>query len=150
MQILLYMLAKHPEKQHLLRKELLEKMPNKDSVMTAEEMKNLPYLRACIKESQRLEPVIVGTLRRVANNLVLNGYQVPKGTMVVINNHTMCRDEKNFKRCNEFIPERFLKSDTETDLRSKQPFAFLPFGFGPRVCIGKRMAELEMELLAAK
>lgn len=147
---LLYLLAKNPEKQQILRKEIMEKLPSKDSQLTAASMKNLPYLRACIKESQRLEPVLVGTLRKMTNNIVLGGYQIPKQLYVVMCNNNMSNDEKNFKRCREFIPERFLKADPSVELKGRQPFAFLPFGFGPRICIGKRLAELEMEILMAK
>lgn len=107
-------------------------------------MKNMPYLRACIKESQRIEPVLVGTLRKLANDVVLGGYQVPKGYYVAMAFSIMSNSEKNYKRSAEFIPERYLKSEHFPGLKTKEPFAFLPFGFGPRICIGKRLAELEI------
>lgn len=145
---LLYFLAKNPEKQQLLRREIKEKMPTKNTTLTPESLKNMPYLRACIKESQRLEPVIVGTLRKMANNVVLGGYQVPKDVYVVMVQNVMCQAEKNYSRSRDFIPERFLKADPS--FKPRQPFAFLPFGFGSRMCIGKRIAELEVEIVTAK
>lgn len=147
---LLYYLAKNPEKQQLLRREIKEKMPTKTTTLTPDAMKNMPYLRACIKESQRLEPVIPGTLRKMANNIVLGGYQVPKGFYVVMVQNLMSNAEKNYSRSREFIPERFLKADLSPELKPRQPFAFLPFGFGARMCIGKRIAELEIEIVTAK
>lgn len=147
---LLYLLAKHPDKQQILRQEIREKLPQKDSKLTAETMKSMPYLRACIKESQRIEPIIPGTMRKVEANIVLGGYQVPKGTYVVMPQVVMCMQEKNFKRPTEFIPERFLKNCPYPELKLQHPFAFVPLGFGSRMCIGKRIADLELEILTSK
>lgn len=146
----MYQLAKNPEKQSILRQEILSKLPTKDSVLDSESMKNMPYLRACFKESQRIEPVLIGTLRKLANDVVLGGYKVPKDYYVAMALSIMSNSEKNYERSAEFIPERYLKSEPFPELKTKQPFAFLPFGFGPRICIGKRLAELEMEILISK
>ena len=146
----LYLLAKNPDKQEILRKEIYEKVPERNSPLNSENMKNMPYLRATIKEAMRMKPVVAGTLRRVASNIVLGGYQVPKGYYVVIPSVLMSVDEKNFKRPDEFIPERFLKKGPCPELESQQPFAFLPLGFGSRMCIGKRIANLELEVLLAR
>lgn len=54
-------------------------LPNIDSKLTAEGMNKLPFMRACLKESMRLQPVVAGTQRAVSEHLVLHGYQVPKG-----------------------------------------------------------------------
>lgn len=56
----MYSLAKNPDKQEKLRKEILKILPNKDSILTEENMKSMPYLRACIKEASRLNPVTIG------------------------------------------------------------------------------------------
>lgn len=146
----LNLMAKNPEKQKALRQEILEKLPNKDSPLTAEAMKNMPYLRACVKESQRLLPVVLGTIRKLPKNIILGGYQVPKEYFVVISNSVMTASEENFERADEFLPERFLKSDPQKELKATTPFAFLPFGYGPRMCIGKRLADLEMEALITR
>lgn len=147
---LLYQLAKNPEKQNILRQEILDKLPHKDSVLNADAMKNMPYLRACLKESQRLEPVIIGNLRKLPKNIILGGYQVPSDYYVVMAMSIMSNDEKNFQRSNEFLPERFLKAEPCPELKTSQPFSYLPFGFGSRMCLGKRLADLEMETLMSK
>lgn len=147
---LLYFLAKNPDKQVLLRQEILEKLPTKDTEFTGEAMKNMPYLRACMKEAQRLEPVIVGGLRKPDRDVVLGGYQVPEQYQVVLAQSIKSSLHQYYARSDEFLPERFLKSDKSQELKTQQPFAFLPFGFGPRMCIGKRLAELEIETVVAR
>lgn len=76
---ILYCLAKNPDKQEELRKELVAVMPEKDSPLTPDNLKNLPYLRAVIKEGLRLYPATSGNARKTVNDVVLQGYQVPKG-----------------------------------------------------------------------
>lgn len=64
----------------------------------------------------------------------------------------MSTSEKYFKQPLKYIPERWLKSEVDSELSAKftNPFAYLPFGFGPRMCIGRRFAELEMEIVLSK
>lgn len=59
--------------------------------------------------------------------------------------------EEYFERGNEFLPERWLKETSGCPSgKDVHPFLFLPFGFGPRTCVGRRMAMLEMEMLVAR
>ena len=60
----------------------------------------------------------------------------------------MMRNEEYFPEPDKFIPERWIKDEDGKITRAG--FKFLPFGFGPRMCIGRRIAELEMHLLLAK
>lgn len=103
-----------------------------------------------MKESMRLRPVAIGTTRRTAQNLVLGGYAVPKGTDTIISQMLMSTDPEYFGREQEFLPERYLKDHKTLDLKGDNPFSFLPFGFGSRMCIGKRFAELEIEAIVSK
>lgn len=81
---LLYHLAKNPSKQEKLREEILEILPNVDSKLTPTSLNSVPYMRACIKESMRLSPVVPGNMRGVGKNLVLQGYQIPKDVSLYI------------------------------------------------------------------
>ncbi|XP_053964586.1 probable cytochrome P450 12b2, mitochondrial [Anastrepha ludens] len=153
--IALYLLAKNPEKQDILREELRTLLPTSDTPLNAQNLKNIPYLRACIKESMRITPIVSGTMRQTGRDLVLSGYKVPKGTGVNMRNMEVCNSEKFFPRCSEYIPERWLKMPKNVarpvdDAKSQNPFVYLPFGFGPRTCIGRRLAELELEVLLAR
>ena len=74
-----------------------------------------------------------------------------------MNVQLMLREEKHFSNNREFIPERWLRQQSDTpvcphqaEVKAQNPFVFLPFGFGPRTCIGKRFAEMEIEVLIAR
>ena len=68
--------------------------------------------------------------------------------MVITTHEWMCRQEEYFPKPNEFIPERWIKGHP---LESKaSPYVMLPFGFGTRMCIGRRLAEMEMWQLTCK
>lgn len=69
----------NPEKQEKLREEIRQILPTVDSKLTTGSLMNIPYTRACIKEAMRLAPVVVAGLRATGQDLVLQGYQIPKG-----------------------------------------------------------------------
>ncbi|GFT88830.1 probable cytochrome P450 49a1 [Nephila pilipes] len=145
MGFLIYHLAKNPEKQEILYQEINRLFPSKEMKMTPPIYNEMRYLKACVKEAMRLNPVIGGAARTLANDAVLSGYKVPAGTMVFVGYEEIFLDEKNFKNADKFIPERWLNRQEKPD-----PFAFVPFGFGPRSCIGKRLALLEINSLATE
>lgn len=141
-------LAKNPEKQEKLRTEILNIMPTKDTELSEDNMKQLPYLRAVIKESLRYYPNSTGTFRNTSVDGSLSGYHIPKGTFVIINSNLLMKDERYYTRPNEFLPERWLRDGDKRKI-DVNPFTFMPFGFGPRSCIGKRLVDAELEVSIA-
>lgn len=139
-----YHLAKHPDKQAILREESIKLLPTKDTPVTKDVLNNASYLRACIKESMRIAPIAIGTARKLPKDVVIAGYQVPKGTTVVISNIYVTNSEEYVKQPKEYIPERWLRN-IKSDLAFKNRFMYMPFGFGVRSCIGQRFANLELE-----
>lgn len=152
-------LAKNPEKQEKLREEIMQILPTKDAPLTEKSMKNLPYLRASIKEALRVYPLIIGNARVPVNDVVLSGYQVPKGVVVSMISTSMLQNDNFYPRAKEFLPERWLRQDNNTQstsqeqsgtcpnsLKASSPFIYLPFGFGPRMCVGRRIVEMELEV----
>ncbi|XP_066598836.1 probable cytochrome P450 301a1, mitochondrial isoform X2 [Prorops nasuta] len=143
----LYMLAVNPEKQERLRQELAEFAP--DGKITAANQDKLVYLRACIRETNRIIPVAPGNQRIIEKDTVLGGYQIPKGTSAVLCHMTMSNMEKYFDNPEEFRPERWLRSDPNWNGNISK-FISLPFGHGARSCIGRRIAEMEIETLISQ
>lgn len=75
----MYHLSQNPDKQARLRKDVMQFLPTKDSKLPIDVLNHVPYMRACIKEALRLNPVVFMTIRAAGQDIVLNGYQVPKG-----------------------------------------------------------------------
>ncbi|KAH8261331.1 hypothetical protein KR044_007182 [Drosophila immigrans] len=143
-------LAQNPEKQEKLRLEIVSKLPNPTDEFKFADMKSLPYLRGFIKESMRRYPVVFGNLRGAGADIVLDGYRIPQGTRVLMNSNLLLDDERHYKRAKEFLPERWLRdqasNESEKLENNTSPFIYLPFGFGPRMCVGKRIVDMEMEI----
>ncbi|CAI2346724.1 unnamed protein product [Caenorhabditis sp. 36 PRJEB53466] len=130
----LFNIASHPDAQRQIQKEIRE-----DSL-------KLPYLRACIKETFRMFPIGTEVSRITQKDLVLSGFHVPAGTAVDINTNVLMRSEVLFTdEPHQFKPDRWLDKSKEV-----HPFAFLPFGFGPRMCAGRRFAEQDLLTSLAK
>ncbi|XP_069112989.1 cytochrome P450 27C1-like isoform X2 [Argopecten irradians] len=144
---LLFNLANNPDKQERLFQDIKEHVPKKGEIQE-DTINKMPYLKACLKESFRtLFPIAGGTLRILDKDITLKGYNIPKGTPMQLCSGTICRDEQYFPQNDKFIPERWMRGEARTDVN---PFAHLPFGFGPRKCIGQRFAEQEVYICAAK
>lgn len=112
---------------------------------TAEHVTRLPWLQATLKEALRLYPPAPALMsRRTTAPITLGGWLIPKGSILRITPWTLHRDERLFPHANEFHPERFLEGAPPIPKG-----AWMPFGAGPRVCIGQHFAQLEMALLGA-
>ncbi|KAJ8962683.1 hypothetical protein NQ318_001080 [Aromia moschata] len=97
-----------------------------------------------------MAPIALGNLRTTVKDLVLGGYRIPKDTEVMTM-HIIPSLSDEFKDAEKFIPDRYLRSaDDEYSYKNAHAFASLPFGFGPRSCIGKRLANLELEIALTK
>ncbi|XP_013069426.2 probable cytochrome P450 12a5, mitochondrial [Biomphalaria glabrata] len=147
-QVFLYNLAKHQEKQQNLRKEILDLL-GPEGPLTATALSKMVYLKAALKESFRMiPPVAIGNTRILPVDLVLGGYKVPAGMKVFMFNKRPART--HFENPNQFLPERWLRSEDNTKKDSAHSMIVLPFGHGPRNCIGRRFAVQEIYLAAVK
>ncbi|RWS16315.1 cytochrome P450 315a1-like protein [Dinothrombium tinctorium] len=146
----LYLLAKNPQCQQRLYDEINSAI-KKDEIIEERHLKQLPYVRCIIKEALRLYPIAPFISRIITRDIVLGGYHVPKGKLIAMSLYTTGRDEKYFKDAQSFKPERWFRDPSKTlEERTFNAYACLPFGFGPRSCIGRRVAELQMQLLLAR
>ncbi|KAI9346859.1 cytochrome P450 [Obelidium mucronatum] len=140
-----------------LRQELVENIPDRYSEPSTEYITSTTsYLDAVCKESMRLVPPAPITNRITVEEDILEGYRIPKGTVVIISpavNHWL--EEYWGPDSREFKPERWLTtekeaSSTQDETDSSKPFgAYMPFLLGPRNCIGQRFAVLEMKAILA-
>ncbi|KAG7294950.1 hypothetical protein JYU34_022657 [Plutella xylostella] len=137
----LYELAKHPEIQEKVHVEVDAYLQANNGEITYECINQLPYLYQCIEEALRLYPVLGVSTRELYDNYTLpNGVTLEKGTGIYIPVYHMQRDAKYFPEPEKFRPERFSAEE-----RSKiTPYTYIPFGEGPRICIGMRFAKMNM------
>ncbi|XP_044515873.1 cytochrome P450 3A4-like [Gracilinanus agilis] len=142
---LFYHLATNPEIQEKLQKEIDAVLPNKEAV-TYDALVQMEYLDMVINENLRLYP-IAGRIERVAKKTVeINGLTIPKGTVVMAPPYVLHRDPEYWPEPEEFRPERFSKENKE----SINPYVYLPFGAGPRNCIGMRFALMSMKVAVSR
>ena len=143
----LHSLAVLPHTQAALRAEI----SRTGDTVTCDTVRRLPYLGAFIKEVMRLYPVSPFLTRLATQSVSLGPHHIPPGTLILISLYVMGRDQQIFSQPDTFSPERWMR-DGETDPteRRRRAFASLPFGHGARSCIGRRIAELELQLLVAK
>ncbi|XP_038606422.1 1,25-dihydroxyvitamin D(3) 24-hydroxylase, mitochondrial [Tachyglossus aculeatus] len=136
----LYNFSRNPHVQETLLKEIQTVLPDKQTP-NANDLKNLPYLKACLKESMRITPSVPFTTRTLDKETTLEDYTLPKGTVLMLNTRVLGMNEESFKDWSRFRPERWL-----LEKKKINPFAHLPFGVGKRMCIGRRLAELQLHL----
>ncbi|XDV35217.1 hypothetical protein PO909_005208 [Leuciscus waleckii] len=136
----IFNLSRNPCAQAKLLKEIQDVVPA-GKPPRAEHIKNMPYLKACLKESMRVSPSVPFTSRTLDKDTVLGDYTLPKGTVLMINSQAIGSNEEYFDNGKQFRPERWLE-----DKGSINPFAHVPFGIGKRMCIGRRLAELQIQL----
>lgn len=139
-----YLLAKHPDKQALLRAELLDVLGDEDP--TFMDLPKLSFTSQVIEESMRLYPPAWVTDRQAAINDSIKGHEVPKGTMVVLAIYALHHDPKFWNEPEIFQPERFAPENRK---QMNSNYSYLPFGGGPRLCIGNSFAMMEMQLVLA-
>ncbi|KAK6174276.1 hypothetical protein SNE40_017586 [Patella caerulea] len=137
-------LANNLDIQDKLRDEINTYYPNQDDVPTYDDVRHLKYLDMVIKETLRKYPLAsVIIARKCTNTCVVKGITIPKGMVVQADVWSLHKDKAIWGEDVEtFDPERF----SDENSKSRHPYAWIPFGAGPRMCAGLRFAVLEAKM----
>jgi len=148
---MIWLLSKNPQAMANARAEV-DAVVGAGAVATKmEQLSQLDYVDACANEAMRLKPVGPLNIVQAAEDVEVDGVQVPAGTFVVCVMRAAGVDASRFADPHEFRPERWLQGDT--DAAQGRMFSakrvVMPFGAGPRVCPGRYLALAEIKMVMA-
>jgi len=140
----LYCISAHPHVEQAVQEELVRVLG--DRLPSYADLENMPYLQAAIKEVLRLYPAIPVFPREAAEDDQLpTGHPVSQGDVVFMSSYALGRAPSLWENPLEYNPERFLP-EAEAQLHR---FQYLPFGAGPRMCLGAGFAHMSVTLMVA-
>ncbi len=137
----LFLIAQHPQIAAALHDEIIQRLggwpPN------VQQLDALPLLNRVVLESTRLLPPLAYTFRSPIREVELSGFPLRLGDKVVLSNYLTHRDPNIFPQPNRFDPSRWLTVKPD-------PYEYIPFSAGPRLCLGYSFALLELKLTVAR
>ncbi|PVH96828.1 cytochrome P450, partial [Periconia macrospinosa] len=151
-------LLHNPSIHHLAKQEIRNTFQDADSIRPGKTLDSCTYLNACIKESLRLNPAVANFLPRRVDSLAgieIDGQRIPDGTIVGVSLFALHRNEVYFHKPNGYHPERWIAEENHathlgTGASALQEKAFNPFSAGPRMCVGSKLAWMELKVTIAK
>ncbi|EKM57284.1 uncharacterized protein PHACADRAFT_254974 [Phanerochaete carnosa HHB-10118-sp] len=155
---LCYFMLRHPECAERLHKEIDATFPPGEDPLDFSRHADMPYLNACINETLRLLPAVLGGLQRIvkrgSSGATIGPHVVPEGTQVSVHTFSLHRDPREFAPLPDvFWPDRWLAQDTyvlpsgaavDKAHVTTNRAAFVPFSVGPQNCAGRALAMIEM------
>ncbi|KAK3836239.1 MAG: cytochrome P450 [Linnemannia gamsii] len=158
---MLHILSTHPDVQRKMRQEMLEHIGrptdnNFKTFLSYDSLHALPYLNVCVKEILRIIPPVHATSRVAAQDDVILGYHIPKGTEIYLAPATLHKLKSVWgEDAEEFKPERWMDPSSLTEeqrrttktVTSDMLWAYIPFLTGPRNCIGSKLSLIEMKVM---
>ncbi len=139
----LYLLSQNPQAQQRLEEEVDSVLDGREPAM--EDLPKMAYTRRVIDETLRLYPPAWGVARQSVDADHLGGFTLPAGSGLTLFTYGIHRDPRFWPDPECFDPDRFLPERSE----GRPAFAYLPFGGGPRLCIGNNLALTEATLILA-
>ncbi|XP_068708816.1 cytochrome P450 3A9-like [Montipora foliosa] len=137
-----YQLALNQEVQDKLRQMIKRAVDSNPDSTLYEIAQDIEYLDCVINEALRLHPPVAQVNRECAEDYEWNGIRIPAGLEVIVPVYSIHRDAEVWPDPEKFNPERFRSPAKD----SRSPYHFMPFGLGPRSCIGMRFALMEVKI----
>ncbi|XP_050456470.1 cytochrome P450 4C1-like isoform X1 [Cataglyphis hispanica] len=135
----LFLLGNNLEHQEKLHEELEEVFKDSKTPASVKELSQLKYLDRVIKETLRIFPSVPIITRKLAEDVKIDDYTLPKDTTVLLEIALTHKNPQVWTDPKKFDPDRFLPENS----KHRNPYAYIPFSAGPRNCIGQRFALLE-------
>lgn len=144
MSFALYELSQNQELQQKARKDVIAALERHDNKLTYEAMQDMHFLEQCVNESLRKYPPVPILLRRVVKDYKepISNVILRKGQMVFIPAFSIQRDAEYYPNPEKYDPDRF----SPEEVQKRNPFLFIPFGEGPRICIGLRFGMMQAKI----
>ncbi|XP_059171876.1 cytochrome P450 3A16-like [Physella acuta] len=142
LQGILYCLALNPDVQLKVLEEIDQVIPDGED-LEYEHLSQLKYTEQGINECLRLFPLLTSLMRVTAETRTYNGVTIPKGAIVTIPINLIMTDPEFWPEPKKFDPTRF----TPENKAKRDPFSYMPFGYGPRICLGQRLAMMELKTI---
>ncbi len=139
-----YLLGMHPEAMAQMQAEVDRVIGRQQEPPS--EVQQLDYTDLVIKEALRLYPPIHVGQRRAGEDVALQGYHVPEDSRIMYSIYLSHRDQRYWDDPEQFCPARFDHHSTQ----KQPPFTYVPFGGGPRNCIGAAFAQVESKVVLAR
>jgi cytochrome P450 len=149
---LLINLARNPDVQEKLFQEFSSRLQGR--TLCTKDLKEFEFsfFRATLKESFRVTPTFGAVVRFFNDDIELNGYNIPKNSLVFYTPFPILQDPKRLANPEKFDPERWLAKANKADKSDgvHSVYAQVQFGFGPRSCLGAKLATIEMMMFCSR
>jgi cytochrome P450 family 3 subfamily A len=143
LQWMTYELAINPSVQKRAYEEIVSVIGT-DGDISYEDYEKLSFVQACVNETLRLHPPVVGVPKVARKDTTIGSYKIPAGTDIILDIMGIHLDEKVWPEATKFKPERFIEQE------KRHPCSLIPFSIGLRKCIGFRFSEIETLVIIAK
>lgn len=156
----LFYLTRNPTALRRVTEQIRSTFDDVEEIRQGQALNSCNYLRACVDEAMRLSPSVGGLLPRevLSGGITVDGHAIPAGTVIGTPHYTIHHNEAYYSSPFAYEPERWIAgevrastgSSTSEDDVSVAQSAFCPFSIGPRGCIGKGLAYVEMMVTLAR
>lgn len=150
-----FYLANNPAALQKVCKEIRDAFTDVEDIVTGPKLSGCSFLRACIDETMRMTPPVAGALPReiLTGGMDIDGHHIPAGVDVGVPIYAIHHNPAYFPQPFDYIPERWLSDASKNPLHDRLPdaqSAYNPFSIGPRGCIGKGLAYVELSVTIAR